>query len=174
MAAWQVRQHRHFELGEFIGLTLLYFRMAVIQLFPETKMADARKQSVLGTHCPGEPRSQCSKLHPPLQFRPAFLEPTPWQEFSINTLIFQHSLSFSHFHLQGQHTLSSVTSRENTITLSFQSTAVYRHKNVYATQPFSYLLHLFGEIFFQLQKQQKFRQTTERKKETTWEKTRSS
>ena len=39
----------------------------------------------------------------------------------------------THFHLQGQHTLSSVTSRENTIALSFQLTAVYRHKNVYAT-----------------------------------------
>ena len=91
--------------------------------------------------------NKCSKLRPPLQFRPAFLEPTPWQVFSINTLIFQHSLSFSHFHLQGQHTLSSVTSRENTITVSFQLTAVYRHKNVYAMQAFSYMLHLFGEIF---------------------------
>ena len=106
-------------------------------LVPETKMADARKQSVSGTHWPGEPRGHCSKLRPLLQLRPAFLEPTPWQEFSINTLIFRLSLSFSHFHLQGQHTPSSVTSRENTITLSLQLTVVYRHKNVYAMQPFS-------------------------------------
>ena len=54
---------------------------------------------------------------------------------------------FSHFHLQGQPTLSSVTSRENTLTLSFQLTAVNRHKNVYAMQPFSDLLHFFGVIF---------------------------
>ena len=117
-------------------------------LVPETKMADARKKSVSGTHWPREARGQCSKLRPQLHFRPAFLEPTPWQVFSINTLIVQHSLSFSHFHLQGQHTLSSVTSRENTITLSFQLTAVHRHKNVYAMQSFFYLLHLFGEIFY--------------------------
>ena len=113
--------------------------MDVMPLVPKTKMADARKQSVSGTHWLGEP-------HPPLQFRPVFLEPTPWQVFSINTLIFQHSLSFSHFHLQGP-THSSMTSRENTITLLFQLKAVYRHKNVYAMQLFSYLLHLFGEIF---------------------------
>ena len=46
-------------------------------LVPETKMADARKQSVSRTHWPGEPRGQCSKLRPQLQCRPAFLEPTP-------------------------------------------------------------------------------------------------
>ena len=35
-------------------------------------------------------------------FSPTFLEPTPWQEFSIDTLIFQHSpsFSFSEFHLE--------------------------------------------------------------------------
>ena len=51
--------------------------MALMPLVPETKMADARKQSVSGTHWPGEPRGQYSKLHPPLQFRPAFLEHSP-------------------------------------------------------------------------------------------------
>ena len=119
-------------------------------------MAKACKLPVSGTHYPGEPRGQCSKLRPRLQFRPAFLEPTPWQDFSINTLIFQISLSFSHFHLQDQNTLSSVTSRENTITLSFQLTAVYRHENVYTMQPFSYLLHLFGEIFFSFKNNRNF------------------
>ena len=63
---------------------------------------------------------------------------------------------FSHLHLQGQRTLSSVTSRENTLTLSFQLTAVNRHKNVYAMQPFSYLLHLFGEIFSSLKNNRNF------------------
>ena len=138
--------------------------MDIMPLVPETKMADARKQSVSGTHWSGEPRGQCSKLRPLLQFRPAFLKPTPWQEFSINTLIFQHSLFFSHFHLQDQHTLSSMTPRENTITLSFQLTAVYRHKNVYATQPFSYLLHLFGEIFFSFKNNRNFVKPPKEKK----------
>ena len=44
--------------------------------------------------------------------------------------IFEHSQ-------QGQHTLSSVTSRENAITLSFQLIAVNRHKNIYDMQTFS-------------------------------------
>ena len=51
--------------------------MAVMPLVAETKMANARKQSVSGTHWPGEPHGQCSKLRPLLQFRPAFLDPTP-------------------------------------------------------------------------------------------------
>ena len=51
--------------------------MAVMPLVPETKMADARKQSVSGPHWPGEPYGQCSKLRSLLQFRPAFLEPIP-------------------------------------------------------------------------------------------------
>ena len=130
--------------------------MVVMPFVPETKMADARKQSVSGAHWLGEPRGQRSKLRPPLQFRPTFLEPTPCQEFSINTPIFQHSLSFHIFYLQGQHTLSCVVSRENTITLSFQLTAVYCHKNIYATQPFFYLLHLFGEIFFSFKSNRNF------------------
>ena len=50
--------------------------MAVMPLVPETKMADARKQYVSGNYWPGEPRDQCSKLRPSLQFHPVFLEPT--------------------------------------------------------------------------------------------------
>ena len=69
-----------------------------------------------------------------LQFSPTVLDSFPWQGFFfINTLIFQHSLSFSQFHLESQHsslsqfhlqcqhTLSSVTSRENTLTLSIST-----------------------------------------------------
>ena len=49
-----------------------------------------------------------------LQFRPAFLELTLWRVFSINTLIFQHSLSLSHFHLQGPtHSLQCDFQREH-------------------------------------------------------------
>ena len=138
-------------------------------LVPETKMVNAREKSASGTHWPGKPRGQCSKLRPPRQFCPAFLEPTPWQVFSINTLIFQHSLSFHIFTYRGQHTLSSVTFRENTITLSLQLTAVNRHKNVYAMQTFSYLLPLFGEIFSSFKNNRNFVKPSK-----TWEKIRSS
>ena len=65
--------------------------------------------------------------------------------------VFQHSFSFSQFQLQGQHTLSSVTSRENIITLSFQLTAVNRHKIVYAIQTFFFSLYFVGEIFSSLE-----------------------
>ena len=116
-------------------------------LVPETKMADARKQSVSGTHWPGELRDPCSKLRLQLQFRPAFF----WAH-NMTRILYKYArlptlTLFSHVHLQGQQTFSSVTSSENTLILSFQLTAVHRHKNVYAMQPFSYLLHLFGEIF---------------------------
>ena len=76
--------------------------------------------------------------------------------------IFQHSSSFSHFHSQGQHILSSVTSRENTITLSFQQTAVNRHKNGYAMQTFLFSLYFVGETFSSLEN----RNFVEQQKET--------
>ena len=37
-------------------LPVLYFKMVVMPLVPETKMVGAHKQSVSGTHLPGEPR----------------------------------------------------------------------------------------------------------------------
>ena len=43
---------------------------------------------------------------------------------------------------------ASVTSRDNTIPLSFQLTAVNRHKNAYVMQTFFDLSHLFREIYF--------------------------
>ena len=46
--------------------------MVVMPLVPETKMADAHKQSVTGNHWPGEPRGQCLKLRPHLNFIPRF------------------------------------------------------------------------------------------------------
>ena len=59
--------------------------MGGMPLVPETKMADAHKQSVSGNHWPGEPRDQCLKLRPPLNFAPRFLELSPRHVFSINT-----------------------------------------------------------------------------------------
>ena len=68
---------------------------------------------------------------------------------------------FSYFHLQGQHTLSSVTFRENTHTLSILTNRVntlfllftfdFRYKNGYFLQPFSSLLYFVGETFSSLE-----------------------
>ena len=82
-------------------------------LVPETKVAETRKQSVSGTHWSGEPRGYCLKLSPLLQFRPAFLEPTPRKEFSINALIFLHSLLFTFSHTRPTHSLQCDFRREN-------------------------------------------------------------
>ena len=108
-----------------------------------------------------------------LQFRPAFLEPTPWQEFSINTLIFQHSLFFT-FPLTGPtHSLQCDFQKEYYHSLISANCSIPPQKCIcHAT--ILLLVTPFRWDFFQLQKQQKFRQTTERKKQTTWEKTRSS
>ena len=129
-------------------------------LVPETKMADVGKQS-------REPIGQenhvvsAQNYDHNFNFHLRFLEPTLWQEFSLNTLIFQHSPSFSqfhsesqhtslsHFHLQGQHTLSSVTSRENTLT---ESTHPFFLPLTSSSQPpRKYILHaaiLFLVILF--------------------------
>ena len=72
-------------------------------LVPETKMAEARKHSVLGTHWPGEPRGQCLKLCPHFNFVRRFWSLLHDKNF-YKYFVFQHSFSFSHFHLQGQHT----------------------------------------------------------------------
>ena len=42
--------------------------MDVMPLVSETKMADTRKHSVLGTHWPGEAHGHCSNLRPPFNF----------------------------------------------------------------------------------------------------------
>ena len=137
-------------------------------LVPEIKMADARKQSVSGTHWPVEPCGQCSKLHLQLQFRLAFLEPTPWQEFCINTLIFQHPLSFSTFLLTGPtHSFQCDFQREHYHSLISTNSSIPPQKCIcHAT--ILLLVTPFRWDFFQLQKQQKFRHTTERNKQTTW------
>ena len=42
--------------------------MGVMPLVLETNIPDARKYSVSGNHWPGEPRGQCLKLRPHLNF----------------------------------------------------------------------------------------------------------
>ena len=102
--------------------------MGIIPLIPKTKMADACKYLVSGKPLAKRTTWSVLKTMSALQFHPAFLEPTS----SSNTL------ALFHISLTGPtHSLFSVTSRENTITLSFQLTAINCHKNVYVTQPFS-------------------------------------
>ena len=141
-------------------------------LVPKTKMVDTRKQS----------------LRNPLAKRTTWLVPKTTSATSISSGVFgAYSMTrilykyahlptltlFSYFHLQGQHTLSSVTSRENTIILISTNSSIPPQKYIcHAT--ILLLVTPFWWDFFHSQKQQKFRQTTKRKKQITWEKTCSS
>ena len=103
--------------------------MGGMPLFPETKMADARKYSVSGNHWPGEPRDQCLKVRPHLNFAPRSVF---WSRIFYKYFVFKH-------------TLSSLTSRHNTITLSYSLIAVKRHKMY---KPLFSTLYLVGETFY--------------------------
>ena len=74
--------------------------MGGMPLVPETKMADAHKQSVSGNHWPAEQRGQYLKPRPHLNFVLRF-----WSRFQdtyfYKCFVFKHSFSFPHFHLQG-------------------------------------------------------------------------
>ena len=134
-------------------------------LVPETKMADTSKQSVSGTHWPREPHSQCSKLRPPLHLRPAFLEPPPWQEFSINTLIFHtHTLSlFFTFPLTGPTRSPQCDfQREHYHSLTSTISGIPPQKCTCSAS----ILLLFGEIFFNFKNNRNFvKPPKERKKQ---------
>ena len=86
--------------GDGIGFTLLYFKMAVMPLVPETKMADVGKVTSLG-------------------------EPIGLENHVVSAHNYVRNFNFIPrfvcFHLQGQHTLSSVTSRKNTPTFSIST-----------------------------------------------------
>ena len=81
--------------------------MGGMPLVPITKMEDTRKYSVSGNHWPGEPRDQCLKLHPHLNFVLRFLEPIPRHVFSINTSS-SNTLSLFHNFNCSANTLSPV------------------------------------------------------------------
>ena len=120
--------------------------MDVMPLVPET---DGGRTSTISLGNPLTRRTMW--LMPKTMSTPA-ISSRVFGAYSMTRILYKYThlptlTLFSHFFLQGQHTLSNGTSRENTITLPFQLTAVYHHKNVCTMQPFSYLLQLFGEIF---------------------------
>ena len=94
----------------YIRLTLTWFKIDVMPLVPETKMADARKHSVSGTTW-----SEL-KTTSAFQFHPAFLELTPWH-ILYKYFFSQHFFSFSHFTHRAT-TLSPVWLPEKTLPLS--------------------------------------------------------
>ena len=63
-------------------------------LVPTTKMADAHKYSVSGNHWPGEPRDQCLKLRPHLNFVPRFFGADSKTRIFYKYFVFKHSVSF--------------------------------------------------------------------------------
>ena len=137
--------------------TFLYFKMAVLPLVPETKMADVGK---LITRKPIGQESHVVSVHN--YVRNFDFVPRIWSRLcdkdclyilssSKNSLSYiatyrNNILSYSdlqrqhtllHCDLQRQHTLSP--SLSNILTSSSQP-----HENVYLLQPFSFLLCLFG------------------------------
>ena len=129
-------------------------------LVPKTKMANAHKQLVSGNHWPGEPRDQCLKLRPHLNFVPRFLESTPRHVFSINTSS-SNTLSLFHIFTCRTNTLSPVGLPERILSLSHiyqqpsNATKCIGHANI----PFLSIPCLWD--FFQSRKQQ-LRRNTER------------
>ena len=124
--------------GWYIRFTLLYFKMDVIPLVPETKMADisilislgnllARRTTwlLLKTTSPTSISSRVFGAYymTTILYKYAHLPTLSLFSFSQFHLESQH-ITLSHFHLPGQHTLSSVTSRENTLTLSISTNKV--------------------------------------------------
>ena len=116
-----------------IGFTLLYFKMAVMPLVPETKMVDVSKLISLGNLLVRKVTwFVFTTTSATLIFFPAILETTAWQELPINTLVFQELILF-HFNSQRQYTLlhcdiqtrltlSVSTYRDNTHFLSLSLT----------------------------------------------------
>ena len=95
-------------------------------LVPETKIADARKQSVLGTHWAWRTTWLVPKTTSSFEFRPAFLEPTSLHVFSIITAS-SNTLSLFHIFTCRANTLSPVWLPERIQSLH-SPTAVKHHK----------------------------------------------
>ena len=125
----------------YIGFTLQYFKMAVMPLVPETKIADVGKLISLG------------KL---LVRKVTWLVLTTTSATLIlsrafgadcmRKIAFQELILF-HLKLQRKHTLSlhCDLQRQHTLCLSYILTSSSQpHENVYILQPFSFLFYLFG------------------------------
>ena len=103
----------------YIGLTRLYFKMDVMPLVPETKMVDVTILISLGNLLARRTTWLVLKTTSATSiFSRVF------GAYYMTRILYKYAhlptfTLFSHFHLQGQHTLSSVTSRENTHSLNF-------------------------------------------------------
>ena len=92
--------------------------MAIMPLVPEIKIADVSILISLGNLLASRttwlvPKTTSATSISSCVFGAFYTTRILYKYAHLPTLTF-----FSHFHLQGQHTLSSVTSRENTLTLS--------------------------------------------------------
>ena len=135
-----------------IRFTLLYFKMAIMPLVPETKMADVGKQISLGDLLARKTMWLVLTTTPATSILSRDFGAYCMTKISINTLIFQHSFSF-YCNFQREHSLSILTNKINTLFLFFYIwlPAVYRHENVYSLQPFSSLLYSLSETFSSLE-----------------------
>ena len=120
--------------------------MCIMPLVPETKMADAHKQSVSGNHWPVEPRDHCLKLCPLLNFVPRFMEPTLRHVFSINTSSSNTLPLFHIFTCRATHSFQCDYQREYYHSLIFTNSR-QTPKNVYDMQTFLSSIYLVCETF---------------------------
>ena len=98
-------------LYEFIGFILLYFKMAIMPLVPKTKMADAGRLISLRNLMARKPTWLVLKT----TFATSILS-NVFGAYYMTRIVYKDSSSNTTlFHI---FTLSSVTSRENTLTLS--------------------------------------------------------
>ena len=130
-----------------------------MSLLPETKMVDARKHSVSGTHWSGEPHGQCLKICPHFNF----MEPTLWHVFSKNALS-SNTLSLFHISfIEPTNSLQCDFLREHYHSLISTNSRQPPQKCIRHTNSL-FLIILCRWDFFQPRKQ-KFRRTTERNKQ---------
>ena len=107
-----------------IGFTLIYFKMDIMPLVPETKMADV---SILISR--GNLLTRRTTWLVPKRTSATSISSCVFGAYSMTRILYNYArlptlTLFSHFHPQGQHAFSCVTSRENTFTLSISTTGV--------------------------------------------------
>ena len=131
--------------------------MGVMPLVLETKIADASKQSISGNHWLGEPRGQCLKLRPYLNFLPLFwsrLQDTYFQYILRLQTIFlffhiftcrantlspgwlpERILSLSHIYQQPSNTTKCISHTNILFHIYFVGETFSSHENSNCTEP---------------------------------------
>ena len=116
--------NKSYRVNKPIGSTLIYFKMDVMPLVPETKTSDVSILISLGNLLTRRTTWLMLKTTPATS-----ISSRVFGAYYTTRILYKYAhlptlTLFSHFHLQGQHTLSSVTSRENTLNLSISTNRI--------------------------------------------------